>query len=88
MLRGVSRMDITDIVGQFLDILLSGKRRYGSLSVTLSNLQRERFSTQRLISVGLRIKIGIFDSRNFEGSLMTGHSQEVVNNTAFQAIDR
>ena len=88
MLRGVSRMDITDIVGQFLDILLSGKRRYGCLSVTLSNLQRERFGTQRLVGVDLRIKIGIFDSRNFEGSLMTGHSQKVVNNTAFQAIDR
>ena len=87
MLVGIASMNIADITTQLLDILLAIKRSHRSLTISFGHLQRIRLSTHRLVAVALRVEIRIFYGWNLVGSLMTGYSQEVIDDATLQAID-
>ena len=86
MLTGVTRMDIVYVAIQQLHILLSRISADITRTATFGHIKRKTFSSNGLILTVVDIVVDIFDGRNLKLACMSGHSQEVIDDRALQAI--
>ena len=86
MLTGITCLDISDILIQQLEILLTGKVTYATVTRTLGDIESEALALYSLVFLCLSIEIDELDGRNLIFALMTGNSKDIVDHRALQTI--
>ena len=86
-LRRGAGLDVADILIQQLYILLTAVDTGRLTTGTLGHIEGERLRLHGLVAGRLRVVVGEADGGNLELAGMTGHSQEVVNHGALEAVD-
>ena len=86
MLTGVTSLDMSDILIQQLEILLTGEVTDTAATGTLGHRESESLTSYRLVSLCLGIEIGEFDGRYLVFTLMTGNGKDIINHRTLETV--
>ena len=83
---GITHLDMTDILVEFLQILLTRKIVHLSCSRALCHIEHKGLTLNGLVAVGTGIEISKLHGWNLIMSLMARHHQDIVNLRTLQSI--
>ena len=85
VLLGIARLDITDILVEFLQAILTGEIADRRSARTLGHIEMEGLGLNRFVALGGGIEIGKLYRRDIVLALVTRHDEEVVDLRTLEA---